>query len=281
MPTYYIIALLIGVTGSVVIHLSQGLMKLAITRRQQGDHSKRQQHLYLIGMLLNFSAPVWVILANRFAPTVIFTSVYAIGLLALLWFSCLKLSLTLRVRDIIGALLLTIGAILLAIASIQANIGPMTEFNITPIWWVLGLLCLFVFPISWLCKHFSWMPQGILLGLFGGAFLALDSLLKGIAQADSGTAAFLPSTTLGVTLFVVSFIGAAMAFAMTQWAHARGAPPSATIAGYDAAYMLTPILVVSLGMQQDHILNPLCLLGLICTLSALVFLHRNDIVRDI
>lgn len=108
----------------------------------------------------------------------------------------------------------------------------------------------------------------------GGAFLALDSLLKGVAQSDSGAAAFLPSTVTGVALFAVSFIGAAMAFAMTQWADARGTPSSATIAGYDAAYMVTPVVLVSMGMQQGYILNPLCLLGLGFTFCSLALLHR-------
>lgn len=275
MPTYYLIALAIGVAGSVVIHLSQGMMKLAILRRLQGDNSSSQKSLYLTGMLLNFSAPLWVILANRFAPTVIFTSVYATGLLALLWFSCLKLGLTLRKRDIAGALMLTLGAVLLAAGSIQTGLTPMSELSITPVWWLLALLGLLVFPVSWCCKYYNWLPQGVLFGMLGGAFLALDSLLKGIAQSDSGTAAFLPSTTAGMFIFAVSFVGAGMAFAMTQWAHARGAPPSATIAGYDAAYMLTPLLAISLAFPSGSMFNLMCLLGLSCTLISLILLHRS------
>ncbi len=274
MPADYLIALVIAVIGSVLIHLSQGLMKLAILRRQQGDKSPGQRYLYLSGMLLNFSAPLWVILANRFAPTVIFTSVYAIGLLALLWFSCWKLGLALRKRDLLGALLLTLGAILLAIGNIQNGLIHMSQLNIVPMWWMLAMLCLLVWPVSWLCKQFSWLPQGLLFGFLGGAFLAVDSLLKGIAQSDSGVSAFLPSTLAGMAIFALSFVGAAMAFGMTQWAHARGAPPSATIAGYDAAYMLTPLLLISLALPGGHLLNWMCLLGLGCTLLSLVLLHR-------
>lgn len=276
MPSGYLIALVIAVIGSVLIHLSQGLMKLAILRRQQGDRSSGRRHLYLAGMLLNFSAPLWVILANRFAPTVIFTSVYAVGLLALLWFSCWKLGLALRRRDVAGALLLTLGATLLAMGSIQNGLSEMSQLNIAPMWWLLALLCVLVIPVAWLCKHFSWLPQGLIFGLLGGAFLALDSLLKGMAQSDSGTATFLPSTAAGMAIFAVSFIGAAMAFGMTQWAHARGAAPSATIASYDAAYMLTPLLVISLALPDGNMFNLMCMLGLSCTLISLVLLHRQN-----
>lgn len=170
MPTDYLIALVIAVIGSVLIHLSQGLMKLAILRRQQGDQSSGRRKLYLAGMLLNFSAPLWVILANRFAPTVIFTSVYAVGLLALLWFSCWKLGLALRRRDIAGALLLTLGAMLLAMGSIQNGLSEMSQLNIAPMWWLLALLCVLVIPVAWLCKYVSWLPQGLIFGLLGALF---------------------------------------------------------------------------------------------------------------
>lgn len=275
MSEHYLIALLIGIVGSIVVHLSQGLMRLAILRRQSGDTTHLQRKMYIAGMLMNFSAPFWVIFANRFAPTVVYTSVYSIGLLALLWFSCTKLNLTLRKRDIAGAVMLTLGAILLATGSISASTPPMHQLSTVPMWWFVLLLCLIVLPVAIACKQFSWLPQGLMFGAIGGAFLAIDSLFKGIAQSDSGAAAFLPSTTMGIVLFAASFIGAGMAFAMTQWAHVRGAPPSATIAGYDAAYMVVPVIMVSLAMEQGNIINLYCLLGLACILPALGLLHRR------
>jgi len=274
MSDGYLIALLFGVLGSVVVHLSQGLMRLGILRQQQAILSRNSRLLYLTGMLLNFSAPLWVVIANRFGSTILYTSIYAIGLLALLWFSCIKLGMTLRRRDLAGAVLLTVGAALLALGSITLDAQPMHELNTMPMWWFAMTLLLIVLPLALLTRRYAWLPQGILFGALGGAFLALDSVFKGIAQSDLGAAAWLPSTAAGMQLFAISFIGAIMAFAMTQWAHIRAAPPSATIAGYDAAYVLTPLLLLSLATGDASVLNALCLWGAACILVALVLLHR-------
>jgi|GEM_PF-3864928 len=71
-----LIAMAIGVVASAVIHLSQGLMKLGIRRLQGVDAKGRARHLYALGLGLNLTAPLWVMLANPFAPTVYFTSMY-------------------------------------------------------------------------------------------------------------------------------------------------------------------------------------------------------------
>lgn len=278
MEPEYFIALLIGVIGSAVIHLSQGLLKLSIVRRQSGRRSRGNQLLYGLGLLLNFSAPLWVIAANRFGPTVLYTSMYATGLLWLMLFTCLKLGRNIHLSELAGALLLIIGSTVLVFGFTRDEMSGMQSTS--PVW-LLGAALLFglaVWPAVRLAGSISWIPLGIVMGGFGGVFLALDSLLKGVAQADGGVVGFFPVTGIGWALFIFSFIGAAAALGMTQWAHARGQPPTTTIAAYDALYVTLPVLILQLANGEGRTVNALCLLGLALIVSGLLFIGKTKLM---
>lgn len=269
---------MIGIVGSGTIHLSQGLLKLAVHQRHSGDHSARNRWLYVLGISLNFSAPLWVILANRFGPTVLYTSMYATGLLGLILFSCWKLRRPLRKLEIFGALGLIAGSALLVFGYHHAGINAMDR---TAPAWLIGaalIMAALTWPAVALANRSRQLPPGLVMGGIGGAFLALDAMLKGVAQADGGVSGFLPMTGPGWTLFLLSFLGAAAALGMTQWAHARDQPPTATIAAYDAAYVALPVLLLPWAQGSAAQWDPLCLLGLVilvCGLYAIGQANRS------
>lgn len=270
------IVLALGFVGSSVIHCSQGLMKLAVHRRLTGDRTQRNRRLYFLGLLLNFLAPLWVVLANRFGPTVLYTSMYASGLLLLILFSRWKLGRLLQAKEFAGAGLLILGSVVLVVG---LGRGDVVKMESTQTGWLLGafvLLVLLLWPVLRLSERWTRLPPSLILGSFGGAFLALDSLLKGIAQADGGTSGFLPDTGAGWALFVFSFIGAGLALGLTQWAHRKGQSPTATIAAYDAAYVSFPILLLPLAQQQAGQLDPVCWLGLIFVAGGLVAIGQAN-----
>lgn len=80
-------------------------MRLGIFRRSSSSTGFKSNQVYLFGLILNFTAPLWVILANRFGPTILYTSVYAVGLIPLLVFSCIQFGHRIRPRELIGAVL--------------------------------------------------------------------------------------------------------------------------------------------------------------------------------
>ncbi|NBB80066.1 MAG: hypothetical protein GVY36_11590 [Verrucomicrobia bacterium] len=276
MDPQHLIVLVIGIVGSLTVHLSQGLLKLAILRRADGAGGRRNSFLYTTGLVLNLSAPLWVILANRFGPTVLYTSMYATGLLGLILFSCWKLGRPLRAAEGFGALLIMIGS---AVVVLGYQRGGITEMETTAPGWLLGaalMLALLLIPGVRLAEHWEWLPTGLVMGGFGGAFLAIDSLLKGVAQAEGGAGAFLPISGTGWTLFALSFLGAAAALGMTQWAHAKKQPPTPTIAAYDAAYVALPILILPLAQGQGIGLDPVCLAGLGLIVGGLFWIGRAN-----
>ncbi len=270
------IVLLIGWVGSGVIHLSQGLLKLAILRRHDGDQTTQNRNLYSIGLLLNFSAPFWVILANRFGPTVLYTSMYATGLLVLILFSKWKLHRPIQIRELTGSGLLVLGSVVLVLGF---GGNELLGMDMTQPAWLLGafaLLAVLLWPLVRLSEALPWLPVGLVMGAFGGAFLALDSLLKGVGQADGGASGFLPATGLGWTLFLFSFAGAIAAFGMTQWAHRKHQPPTATIAAYDAGYVTLPVLLLPVAQGQAGRLDPLCLVGLLVVVAGLFCIGKAN-----
>lgn len=276
MDTGHWIALVIGLFGSFVIHSSQGLMKLGLLRRKQGAPGRRTAVIYTTGLVLNFSAPFWVIVANGFGPTVFYTSMYATGLLWLLAFSCWKLGHRVTPAEVLGGCLLMVAAAVLAFGVARGAAVPMEETRVAPLMALALLLGLAVWPLARVGRSARWISEGVVLGLLGGCFLALDSLLKGVAQADGGVGGFLPSTGAGWSLLALSFAGAGAAFGLTQWAHARGAPPIRTIAGYDAAYVAMPVLLLPLVQPGAGGVDPWCLAGLALMLGGVVILGRES-----
>jgi hypothetical protein len=63
---------------------------------------------------------------------------------------------------------------------------------------------------------------------------------------------------------------------MTQWAHAKRQPPTATIAAYDAAYVALPILMLPLAQGQGVRFDPICIGGLTILLAGLVLIGRAN-----
>lgn len=271
MEWNYILAMGIGIVGSTVVHLSQGLMKLGVVRKQQGTPPAAYRLPYGAGLVMNFSAPLWVIAANGFAPTVFYTSMYAVGLIPLLIYSHRKLGSPAGPREVAGAAFLALGAGTLGFGEWIGGAPPMSALQHHPI-----LLCAVIWLaaaplIGWLSGKVRLLPVGLVMGLAGGGFLALDSLMKGLAQADGVASAFWPETTYGISLFALSFIGAIAAFAMTQWAHRRGAAPSETIAGYDAAYVGLPVFLVP-AATGDVGVNVVCVIGFALVVIGLILL---------
>lgn len=267
LETGELIAVLLGIIGSTTIHLSQGLMRLGIARRQASPTS-RTDRTYLVGLALNLTAPFWVILANRYAPTIFFTSMYAIGLIPLLLFSCLKLGESLKARHIAGAILLTAGAALLAIEQGTRTRIPMFEVQI----WIISLVgaaWLLAAPVVAIAvKRRSYIRSDLVFGFLGGGFLALDSIFKGVAQAGPEGSDFLPQSPQTWVLFLLSFLGAIGALGMTQWAHHNRYRASVVIAGYDMAYVSLPYMLVPFAALQPRMSLP-DFLGMVLLVSGI------------
>lgn len=244
------IAMTIGVIGTSTIHLSKGVMRLGLLRlREPKEPKRRASAIYTVGVLMNFTNPLWVILANRFAPTVFYTSMYGLGLLPLLLFtrSCLKEHL--HPRQYLGITTIVLGTLLVGVGNLRGGKPSLFGANTTLLVSVaLGWLILA--PVgALLVRRRSIRLQELFFGLFAGGLAALEALVKGVAQAGPVENSFLPQTPGGWWLFGASFLGAAGAFGMIQWSYLRHCRASVMGSIYDVAYVAIPLILTAAIVQ--------------------------------
>jgi multidrug transporter EmrE-like cation transporter len=252
-----IAALLIGVVGTSVIHLSKGVMKLGIA----GLPARRFRFIYAAGIAMNFTNPLWVILANRFAPTVYYTSMYGLGLIALLLFSRYRLGETVTRRQITGVVVIIVGTLVIGLTELGQAPPSLYSASRGRVLLVAGLW-LGGAPLAALFVRRRPLPlQEIVFGVAGGGMAALEAVVKGVAQAGAIENTFLPQTGANWVLFVMSFIGAAGAFGMIQWSFLRSCRASIMGAAYNVAYVAVPLLVVPFLLGSTMI-NAGCIAGI-------------------
>lgn len=250
-----VIAMTIGVVGTSVIHLSKGMMRHGI--------SSRLRLVYIVGVLMNFTNPVWVMLANRFAPTVFYTSMYGLGMVPLLVFSRAILGEQLGPRQYRGIAIIVVGTLLIGLGNALAGPPSLYGANRTVLiiiaasWAIGGPL------IAALSGHRSIRIQEYLFGVAAGGMAALEAVLKGVAQAGPTTSTLLPQDPASWWLFGVSFLGAAGAFGMIQWSYLRHCRASMMGSIYNVAYVTMP-LILSAVIVDTGAFGPWRIAGVIC-----------------
>lgn len=248
-----VLAMVIGVFGTTTIHLSKGMMRLGIKHlrreevgfgEQKSTSRKRASAIYTTGVLMNFTNPLWVIVANRFAPTVYYTSMYGLGLIALLVFSRIRLRETIDHRQILGVFVIVAGTLIVGVSELLD--GAPSLFGASRIRVItIALLWVVAAPIlAIMLRGWKIVIQEVFFGITAGGLAALEAVVKGVAQAGAVSNSFLPQTTVNWWLFGLSFFGAAGAFGLIQWSYFRSCRASVMGAAYDVAYVAVPLLIV-------------------------------------
>ncbi len=276
-----IVAMAIGIVGSSAVHLSKGVMKLGISGLGAGGASggasggaatpavavaiaaarRRSRVIYALGIALNFTTPLWVIVANRFAPTVYYTSMYGLGLGALLVYSRLRLHEHIAPRQLLGVLLIVSGTLVIGVSELTQDVPSLYDASRSRLFIVAGLWILLTPLAAVLMRGGRPAIQEILFGVAGGGLAALDAIAKGVAQSGEAGNTFLPTTGANWVLFVLSFIGAAGAFGMIQWSYLRSCRASMMSATYDLAYVAVPLLLVPFILGTPMV-GPWCIVGI-------------------
>ena len=240
------IAMAIGVLGTSTIHLSKGMMRLGISRLRSSDADRRRAKMvYIAGVLMNFTNPLWVILANRFAPTVYYTSMYGLGLLPLLLFSRSMLGERLHRSQYAGILIIVAGTLLVGAGNMVGGKPSLfgadrTLLVFVAVAWLIGAPL-----VSILVRRRSVGLQELFFGVAAGGLAALEAVVKGVSQAGAVENTFLPQTVATWWLFGASFLGAAGAFGMIQWSYLRHCRASMMGSIYDVAYVAIPLLLTA------------------------------------
>ena len=233
-----LVAMALGVVGSSVVYLSKGVMRAGITRRHR--------LLYLLGMVMNFTNPLWVIVANRYAPTVYFTSMYGIGLVPLILYAHRALGEELTRRTLLGMGVIAAATILVGFDTNVRGAPALGGFPRSSVALVAAL-----WFVAWpgalaLLRRPGRGVQEFMFGVAAGGMAALEALVKGVAQTSGGVTGFVPSDPFGWVLFATSFLGAAGAFLLIQWSILRNCRAAYMAATYDITYVALPVFTVQL-----------------------------------
>ncbi len=278
-----------GIVGSILFNLSKGMQRHGIEalsclspkraarragRRRPGASKKAA--LYATGFLLNNSLGFFAILANRYGPSSYYTSMFGAGLIALMLYAGIILKEPLRPLQYGGALVLTLGTLLLGYDGILRPEMTMAGVRLPAAGIILAASALGGLLILFRTRRKGGLTSlGIVCGLLIGFAAGLDPILKGIGQNLGGVdGRYLPRLPLGWVIFLSSFLFATLSFAASQWAFRRGIRASVLIPSQNFSYIVYPVLFQAAALPGFRITG-LTALGLAVTVSGLLVMQAS------
>ncbi len=280
------LAMMYGVVGTILFNVSKGMQRQGIEavsgifRRPKRTWwgarrrpSAKSIALYTGGFILNNSLGLFAVLANRHAPACYFTSMFGLGIIALMLYSGLILKEPTRPLQFAGAAVLAGGTLLLGYDGILHEQLSMSRIQL-PIFGVILLVTLFIVLalLGWAHRRRSLIFLGVIYGIITGFAGSLDPVLKGIGQSHGGETGYLPSQSMGWFIFLLSFLFATLSFVASQWVFSRGVRASVLIPSQNFSYIVYPVVIVSLALPGFK-LTALTMAGLAVTCLGFVLMQ--------
>ena len=244
-----LLGMLFGFVNTSTLHLSKGMQRQGIEtlrwwKLPRSERSGGKAFIYIGGVVLNNMTPIWLILANRFAPPAYATGVFGLGLVVLLLYSHFVLGEPVAPVNYGGAGLIVAGTALFALHAVSHGGVDVWRFDGALVGWltggyivVAGLFALFVVRTG---RRFLFAAA---FGALSGGMASLDPILKALGQWAGGRPGFLPGVAWGWIPFVASFVLGTAAFFTAQYAFLRKADASTMVPFQTAVYVLVPVVV--------------------------------------
>jgi hypothetical protein len=249
------LAILIGVISTIQLHLAKALERQGIEvfdqlrakikkTNDQVEGDIKKPIIYTIGVVLNNTIFLYAILAQRFAPPAIYTSMFGVGLIALMIYAWKVLGERITRDLLLGSSAILSGTLIIGVENILRHDIDRFDMALTPTlilvgtFLILGILAMIITGRT----NKSHIIAGT-FGIFCGGYGSLDPFLKGIGQNISGQPHWIPGSWQGWAIFLPSFLIGFVSFALTQVAFAKRAPASLFVPVYNASYILLPVFL--------------------------------------
>jgi drug/metabolite transporter (DMT)-like permease len=249
------LAILIGLISTTQLHLAKALERqgieifdqLRVRIKQTSEHFEggvKKPIIYTIGVVLNNTIFFYAIIAQRYAPPAIYTSMFGVGLIFLMLYAWKVLGERITLQHGLGSVAIIIGTLVLGVENILHQDVDRFDMSLTPtfilvvVFITLGIVAM----ISSTRTNRSHLIAGV-FGIFCGGYGSLDPFLKGIAQNIRGQPEWIPGSWQGWAVFLPSFVIGFLSFALTQVAFAKKAPASVFVPIYNASYILLPLIL--------------------------------------
>jgi drug/metabolite transporter (DMT)-like permease len=279
-----IYAMIFGVIGTALYHIGKSMQKQGIDflhdiRNKVRNPSRTKASnpalaksgaLYVTGVVLNNTLAVWIMLAGMFAPPSYFSSMFGLGLIALVLYSRHYLKETITRMKQIGILLLVLGTVTLGIEGILRKRVSMSDIDLEAVILFIAIYVsaslVFMFASS---KSKDPFFIGVSFGFFTGGIASLDPVLKGIAQHYGGTSGFLPSTHEGWLIFGASFLLTTISFVGVQVGFMKDAPASVQVSISSSVYVCMPLIVQDMALPGFRV-TPATAFGMIMVVGGIL-----------
>jgi len=260
-----LIALILGIVNTLAIHFAKVMQRYGIQAVTGRSKSVRLKLIYWAGFMLTNTSFIWIMIANEYAAPSYATSMFGLGIIALMITSRIVLKEQLTKRHFTGAFILVIGTLVLGYDGITQPITSLSDINLSTVWLFIGVFLVGVFTALLLSLRgkSTWLI-GVTFGIVAGGLGGLDPVLKGIGQQFGGIVGLLPQNPEGRLPFVLSFFFGSGAFFTVQWGFHRRADASVIAPFHAALYVLMPQLVQLLAMP-GYSLTHLRLAGMLVT----------------
>lgn len=279
--------MLLGLIFSITFHISRGMqqqgiktltfIKEKIGKKQPTLFWKEcKSTIYIWGVILGGSGIIWVILAGKFAPASFFTSMYGLGLVAMMWYSSKILKEKIDKWEFIGAGILIVGTVLIGIEGIFQTKLNYTDIDLESVWWIVGIFTVIsLFALIIIRNHKSQVLKSVIFGIFTGGTVSFDPIFKGIGQNLNHNPGFLPASSSGWTIFLLSLAFTTTAFWVTQWGFSKNVRAALLIPMHNSMYIGFPILIQLVALPGYKI-SYITVLGMLLILAGNLIMKLDE-----
>jgi hypothetical protein len=246
--------ILLGILSTTQTHLAKALERQGIETldlvwtklRRSGERMEGQASkplIYVAGLALNHTTFVYhLFVAPLGGTTALYTSMYGIGLIALLLYSTQVMRERISSLELVGAAAILLGTLTVGLEGIHHPPLDMAAMDIKPTVTTVVLLlggCLVLMVLS--LRNGTSHAIGLAFGLSAGACGSLDPFLKAVGQTAGGGQAFAPHTPAGWIILGSSFLIGEAAVLVTQWGFYRRARANVLVPAYNCSYIAVPV----------------------------------------
>jgi hypothetical protein len=250
------LVILLGIASTTQTHLAKALERQGIETwdlirarlKRTGEEIEgkaRKPVIYAVGLVLNHTTFLYhLLVAPLGGTTALYTSMFGMGMIALLLYSKLVMKEEISHLELVGAAAILAGTLTIGVEGISRpplDMGAMDlAATVLAILLLLGLCVVFI--VAGL-RNGTPHLIGLAFGLGAGTCGSLDPFLKGVGQTAGGGGDFMPGSVGGWIVLASSFLVGEMAVLITQWGFYRRARATLLVPAYNCSYIAVPVIL--------------------------------------
>jgi hypothetical protein len=254
-----VLVILLGIASTTQTHLAKTLERQGIETwdlirakfertGQEIGGKVRKPLIYSLGLILNHTTFIYhLFIAPLGGNPALYTSMYGLGMVALLLYSTRVMKEEISRPELAGAVAICLGTLTIGIEGIFRPFPDMATMELgTTV--VSALMLLGLGGVLLLVGLRNGTPNviGLAFGLCAGMCGSLDPFLKVVGQTAGGGGPFTPGSVGGWIVLGSSFLIGELAVVVTQWGFYRRARANILVPAYNCTYVAVPVILQAL-----------------------------------